>query len=125
MKILVLNCGSSSVKAQLLETDAESARAGSDRLLAKALVENVGGAGSLKFEVPGREAVKETAEIHDHAAAVARVLDFLAHAENGVLRDRREVAAVGHRVVHGGERFQASALITGEVLEGIEACSDL
>ena len=109
MKVLVLNCGSSSLKFQLLETDAESARAGTDHRLAKGLVENIGGTG----------------EVRDHTVAVERVLDYLAHAEKGVLRERREVAAVGHRVVHGGERFKASALITEDVLEGIEACSDM
>jgi acetate kinase len=125
MKVLVLNCGSSSVKFQLLETDAESASAGTDRALAKGLVENVGGTAVLKFEVPGRKPLKETAEILEHKVAVERILAFLTHAENGVLRDRREIAAAGHRVVHGGERFKASALITDDVLEGIEACFDM
>ena len=125
MKVLVVNCGSSSVKFQLVETDAKSARAGTDSALAKGLVENVGGAAVLKFEVPGRKAVKQTAQVPEHRVAVERILDFLSHAENGVLRDRREIAAVGHRVVHGGERFKTSALITDEVLKGIEACSDL
>jgi acetate kinase len=125
VKILVLNCGSSSVKFQLLETDAESARAGTDRALAKGLVENIGGTAVLKFEVPGRKPVKETAEILEHKVAVDRILSFLTHPENGVLRDRRDVAAVGHRVVHGGERFKASVLITEDVLEGIEACFDM
>jgi acetate kinase len=125
VKVLVLNCGSSSVKFQLLETDAESARAGTDRALAKGLVENIGGTAVLKFEVPDRKPVKETAEILEHKVAVEKVLGFLTHAENGVLRDRRDVAAVGHRVVHGGERFKASALITEDVLEGIEACFDM
>lgn len=125
MKVLVVNCGSSSVKFQLVQTDAESARAGTDTALAKGLVENVGGAAVLKFEVPGRKAAKETAEIPEHRVAVERILDFLTHTENGVLRDRREIVAVGHRVVHGGERFKTSVLITDEVLKGIEACSDL
>lgn len=125
MKVLVVNCGSSSVKFQLVETDAESARAGTDRALAKGLVENVGETAVLKFEVPGRKAVKETAEILEHKIAVERILAFLTHGENGVLNDRREIAAVGHRVVHGGERFKASALITEDVLEGIEACFDM
>jgi len=125
VKILVLNCGSSSVKFQLLETDAESARTATDRMLAKGVVENVGGTGILKFEVPGRKAVKEPAAIRDHTVALDRVLDFLVHAENGVVRHRREVAAVGHRVVHGGERFESSTLITEEVLEGIEACFEM
>ena len=125
MKVLVVNCGSSSVKFQLVETDAESARAGTDRALAKGLVENVGGTAVLKFEVPGRKPWKETAEILEHKVAVERILDFLTHGENGVLHERREIAAVGHRVVHGGERFKVSALITDEVLEGIEACFDM
>jgi acetate kinase len=125
MKVLVVNCGSSSVKFQLVETDAESARAGTDRALAKGLVDNVGGTAVLKFEVPGRKPVRETAEILEHKVAVERILAFLTHPENGVLRDRREIAAVGHRVVHGGERFKASALITDDVLEGIEACFDM
>jgi acetate kinase len=125
VKVLVVNCGSSSVKFQLLETDAERARAGTDRVLAKGLVENIGGTAVVKFEVPGRKPVKETAEILEYKIAVEKVLDFLTHGENGVLRDRREIAAVGHRVVHGGERFKASALITEDVLEGIEACFDM
>jgi len=125
MKVLVVNCGSSSVKFQLVETDAKSAPAGTDRALAKGLVENVGGTAVLKFEVPGRKPVKDTAEILEHKVAVERILDFLTHGENGILRDRRDIDAVGHRVVHGGERFKASALITDDVLEGIEACFDM
>jgi acetate kinase len=125
MKVLVVNCGSSSVKFQLVETDAASARAGTDRALAKGLVENVGGTAILKFEVPGRKPVKETAEILEHKVAVQSILDFLTHGEHGILRDRRDIDAVGHRVVHGGERFKASALITDDVLEGIEACFDM
>ena len=69
MRVLVVNCGSSSVKFQLVETDAASARAGTDRALAKGLVENIGGTAVLKFEVPGRKPVKETAEIPEHKAA--------------------------------------------------------
>jgi acetate kinase len=125
VKVLVVNCGSSSVKFQLLETDGERARAGTDRVLAKGLVENIGGTAAVKFEVPGREPLRETAEILEHAIAVEKILDFLTHAENGVLRERREIDAVGHRVVHGGERFKASALITDDVLAGIEACFDM
>ena len=125
MKVLVVNCGSSSVKFQLVETDATSAQAGTDRAIAKGLVENVGGTAVLKFEVPGRKPVKETADILEHKIAVERILDFLTHGENGILRDRRDIDAVGHRVVHGGERFKASALITDDVLEGIEACFDM
>jgi acetate kinase len=113
------------VKFQLLETDAESARAGTDRALAKGLVENIGGTAALKFEVPDRKPVKETAEILEHTVAVEKVLGFLTDSGNRLLRDRREIAAVGHRVVHGGERFKASALITDDVLQGIEACFEM
>jgi acetate kinase len=125
VKVLVINCGSSSVKFQLVETDAQSARAGTDRALAKGLVENVGGTAVLTFEVPGRKPVKDTAEILEHRVAVEKILDFLTRPDSGLLRDRREIDAVGHRVVHGGERFEASALITDDVLEGIEACFDI
>jgi acetate kinase len=84
MKVLVVNCGSSSVKFQLVETDTTSAQAGTDRAIAKGLVENVGGTAVLKFEVPGRKPVKETADILEHKIAVERILDFLTQGENAI-----------------------------------------
>ncbi len=125
MKVLVLNCGSSSLKFQLVETDEESARAGTDRALAKGLVENIGGTAIIKYEPAGKKAVRETAEILEHQVAVERSLALLGHPELGVIKDRKEVAAVGHRVVHGGERFKASVKIDDAVLEGIEECFDM
>jgi len=125
MKVLVLNCGSSSVKFQLVDTDEASAAAGTDRALAKGLVENIGGTAILRYDAEGREAVKETAEILEHKIAVERVLALLAREGTGVIRDRREIEAVGHRMVHGGEHFKASVLIDDTVLHAIEECIDI
>ena len=125
MKILVLNCGSSSLKFQLVETDAESARAGKDGALAKGLVESIGGPAVLKYEAAGKKPVRESAEILEHKIAVEMALRLLTDPETGVIRDRSEIEAVGHRVVHGGERFKTSALISDDVLSGIEECFEM
>jgi acetate kinase len=125
VKVLVLNCGSSSLKFQLVETTLDTAAAGTDRVLARGAVDDIGGAATLKCEVPGRPTLKEAAEILEHKIAVEHVLALLCHPEKGVLRDRREIEAVGHRVVHGGERFRRSVRIDDDVLRGIEDCYDL
>ncbi len=125
MKVLVLNCGSSSVKFQLVSTDAALAASGGDRALAKGLVENIGGAALLRYEAEGKRTVKETEEILEHKIAVERILGLLTRPDVGILADRTEIDAVGHRVVHGGERFKASVLVDDAVLEGIEDCFDL
>jgi acetate kinase len=125
MKVLVLNCGSSSVKFQLVETDEASAAAGSDRALAKGLVENIGGTAILRCEAEGRPEVRETAEILEHKLAVERVLALLGPNGIGVIRSRAEIEAVGHRVVHGGEHFQSSVVIDDAVLRAIEDCFEL
>ncbi len=125
MKVLVLNCGSSSVKFQLVETDEASSAAGTDRALAKGLVENIGGTAILRYEAQGRPAVTETAEILEHKIAVERALALLTREDSGVLRDRSEIGAVGHRMVHGGERFKSSVLIDDAVLRAIEECFEI
>jgi acetate kinase len=125
MKVLVLNCGSSSVKFQLVQTDEETALAGSDRALAKGLVENIGGTAILRCEADGKPAVRETAEILEHKVAVERALALLGPSGMGVIQDRAEIEAVGHRVVHGGEHFHASVLLDDSVLRAIEDCFDL
>jgi acetate kinase len=125
VKVLVLNCGSSSLKFQLIETDAARAAAGSERLLAKGLVENIGGAAVVKYEAEGKRPLRETGEILEHKIAVERCLGLLTREGAGVLASRDEIDAVGHRVVHGGERFKDSALIDDAVLEGIEDCYEL
>ncbi|HKI02000.1 MAG TPA: acetate kinase [Thermoanaerobaculia bacterium] len=122
MKILVLNCGSSSLKFQLIETDEEMAREGRDRVLAKGLVEDVGGTGILNYETEGKKPLRDAVGTFQHKTAVERALEVLTDPETGVLPHREEIGAVGHRVVHGGERFKASVLIDEDVIDGIEAC---
>jgi acetate kinase len=125
VNVLVLNCGSSSLKFQLVDTDLERAAAGTDRVMARGAVDDIGGAGILKLEAAGRPAVKESAEVLEHKIAVEKVLDWLCHARSGVVGGRKDIHAVGHRVVHGGERFKASVRIDEAVLQGIEACFDM
>jgi acetate kinase len=125
VKVLVLNCGSSSVKFQLVETDEASSASGRDRAVAKGIVENIGGTAILRYEAEGREAVRETAEILEHKTAVERILALLTREGTGILRSRSEIEAVGHRVVHGGERFSASVQIDDTVLRAIEDCFDI
>jgi acetate kinase len=119
LKILVLNCGSSSVKYQLIEMDQEEA-------IARGLVERIGLEAAL-FTHWSRswEIRKEPVRAPDHPAAIALVLETVCHRERGVLRDPGEIAGVGHRVVHGGERFAQSVLITPDVLEAIRDCIEI
>ena len=125
MNVLVLNCGSSSLKFQLIDTDLERAAAGTDRVLAKGAVDDIGGAGILKLEAAGRPPVKESAEVLEHKIAVEKVVEWLCREGSGILTSRKDIDAVGHRVVHGGERFKASVRIDDAVLQGIEACFDM
>ncbi|MFY9826354.1 MAG: acetate kinase [Thermoanaerobaculia bacterium] len=126
MKILVLNCGSSSLKFQLIETDAALARDGKDHALAKGLVEDTGGTAILHYEVlhyeaEGQKPVRDAIGAFDHKTAVEKALAVLTGGETGVIPHKDEISAVGHRVVHGGERFKTSVLIDDGVIEGIEA----
>jgi acetate kinase len=125
VNVLVLNCGSSSLKFQLIDTDLERAAAGTDRVLAKGIVDDIGGAGILKLEAAGRPAVKESAEVLEHKIAVEKVVDWLCQPGGAGLGSRDDIHAVGHRVVHGGERFKASVRIDDAVLQGIEACFEM
>ena len=117
MNVLVINCGSSSLKYQLLNMNDES-------VLAKGICERIGIDGKLVHESPKGKTTLEVA-MPDHAAAMAIVIDSLLDPEIGVIKSKDEINAIGHRVVHGGETFTASALITEEVEKGIEAVSDL
>ena len=125
MNVLVLNCGSSSVRFQLVQTDPARAADGTDRALARGHVENIGGPALLKYEAADGRAIRESEEILEHKIAVEHVLALLTRADVGVVKDRREIDAVGHRVVHGGERFKASVRIDDSVIQGIEECFDL
>ncbi len=118
MKILVLNSGSSSVKYQVIDMEGE-------RVLAKGLVERIGLAGSRLKHRRGQEEVVVEEEIKNHSEAIELILRYLSHPEYGAIRDPEEIAAVGHRVVHGGEKFSGSVLITDEVLQSIRECIPL
>jgi acetate kinase len=123
MKVLVLNCGSSSVKFQVIETSLELIESNGDETLARGVVEKIGLSDSrLAIEVEGRKPYQEISEILEHRTAVERVLKVLAHPEHGVLESVKEIEAVGHRVVHGGEKFASSVLVTPEVEAMIEEC---
>ena len=113
MKILVINCGSSSLKYQVFDMDHET-------VLAKGLVERIGIDGSrLKHTKTGMEAVVTETPIPDHKVAVDLVLKALLDPKTGVLKSLSELAAVGHRVVHGGEEFARSVKITPDVMAAV------
>ena len=119
MKILVLNCGSSSIKFQFFNMDDQS-------VLAKGLVDKIGLNGScLKLTKQSGEKVIFEGEIIDHKTGIEYVLGVLTSAKHGCIGDLSEISAVGHRVVHGGERFNSSVLINGEVVAEMEKCIDL
>ncbi len=119
MKVLVVNCGSSSLKYQILDMSNES-------LLAKGLVERIGIEGSvLKHEKTGSEKVAIEKPMKNHKDAIGLVLEVLVDETNGVIKDMSEISAVGHRVVHAGEKYSGSVLITDDVIKALEECIDL
>lgn len=120
MKILVLNCGSSSVKYQLLDMSVEP------DLLAKGLVERIGlPTGNLTHKAKGKDKHEVEKPIEDHTVAIDLILETLTNSETGVISNINEITAAGHRVAHGGENFTKSALITNEVKADIERCIEL
>lgn len=122
MIILVLNCGSSSLKYQVLDMKNESEYS----LLAKGLVERIGlEMGEITHRVPEKDKYVISKPIPDHTEGIKSVLELLVDAEQGVLKSLDEINAVGHRVAHGGDLFSASAVIHSEVIEGIEKCCEL
>lgn len=119
MKVLVINCGSSSLKYQLIDSETEKA-------LAAGLCERIGQEVSfLKHTQGNKEKIVIETTMDNHEVAVKMVLDALTDADHGVIKSLKEIGAVGHRVVHGGEKFAASTIITDEVIEAIEDCNDL
>lgn len=119
MNILVINCGSSSLKYQLIDSESE-------RVLAKGLCERIGIDGSAITHQPaGREKRTDKVNMSGHTVAVKLVIDKLTDKEVGVISSLEEIDAVGHRIVHGGERFASSVVITEEVLRQVEECNDL
>ena len=137
MKILVLNSGSSSVKFQLIRMEDES-------LLAKGIVEKIGSSDAIiTYQPEGKNKIREIREVLNHGVAIELVLSLLLHPQHGIIRNKNEIEGIGHRVVHGGEDFAESVLITDKVkgtirkciqfaplhnphnLKGIEACETL
>lgn len=118
MKILVINCGSSSLKYQLIDSESE-------KVMAKGICERIKLDGVLTHQTTGKEKIKLEASMPDHSAAVKIVLDKLLDESVGAIKSLEEINAIGHRVVHGGEKFASSALINDEVLAAIEKCNDL
>lgn len=119
MKILVINCGSSSLKYQLIDS-------GTEEVLAKGLCERIGIDGSAITHQPaGGEKVKTEIPMPNHTVAVQLVIEKLTDASVGVIASLEEIDAVGHRIVHGGERFAESVLLTEDVMKAIEDCNDL
>ena len=119
MKILVINCGSSSLKYQILDMDNET-------LLCKGLVEKIGIEGSvITHEKVGEDKVKTEVPMKDHKDAIAQVLAAIQDPEHGVIESMGELGAVGHRVVHAGEKYNGSVLITEDVVKALEECIEL
>src|ERR1043165_7395935 len=127
MNVLVLNCGSSSVKFQLIATDLELIKQDADKRLAHGLIERVGGAGIVTFTAEGKVPKRFAEPVRDTRAAVDMILRWAIGEESALtgVTSVADVHAVGHRVVHGGEQFTSSVLITDEVLRGIEDCIEL
>lgn len=119
MKVLVINCGSSSLKFQLIDSESESC-------LAKGLCERIGIEGSMiTYSPEGGEKEKNVTPMPDHTEAIRLVLEALTNPKTGVVKSLDEIGAVGHRVVHGGEKFAQSVVIDDEVMKAIEECNDL
>lgn len=119
MKVLVINCGSSSLKYQLIDSDSEE-------VLAKGLCERIGIDGSaITHQRAGESKVKNEVAMPDHTVAVRLVIERLTDQKCGVIQSLEEIDAVGHRIVHGGEKFASSVILDDAVMEAIEECNDL
>ena len=118
MNVLVINCGSSSLKYQLIDSKTEA-------VLAKGLCERIGIDGRLVYQKAGGDKEITEAAMPTHKEAIQMVLHALVNEKTGAIRSLDEVGAIGHRVVHGGEKFAASAVITDEMIKTVEECNDL
>ena len=118
MNVLVINCGSSSLKYQLINSDTED-------VLAKGLCERIGIDGRLVYQKAGLDKEITECAMPTHKEAIQFVLDALTNEKQGAIKSLKEVDAIGHRVVHGGEKFAASAVITDEMIAAVKECNDL
>ena len=115
MNVLVVNAGSSSLKYQLFDTNAND-------IIAKGLCEYIGTEGNIKHEVAGKDAVKKDIPMPNHSVAMSIVVDMLTDPEVGCIKDMKEIEAVGHRIVHGGAYFSESVIVNDEVMEKLGLC---
>ena len=118
MNVLVINCGSSSLKFQLINAETEN-------VLAKGLCERIGIDGRLTYQPAGGEKEKSDLAMPTHTEAIQFVINALTNEKTGVVKSLDEIGAVGHRLVHGGEKFASSVVITDEVKKAVEECNDL
>ncbi len=118
MNVLVINCGSSSLKYQLIDSESEA-------VLAKGLCERIGIDGRLVYQKAGLDKEITDAPMPSHKEAIQLVLDALTNDKTGAIKSLKEVDAIGHRVVHGGEKFASSAVITDDMIKAIEECNEL
>ncbi len=122
MIILVLNCGSSSIKYQLFDMGDKNKA----EVVAKGIVERIGFTDAVISHLPaGKDRYKHIAPVMDHTTGINLIMEALVHKEHGVIDNIQEIVAVGHRVVQGGEKYKESVLITKEVIRDIEACIEL
>ena len=118
MNVLVINCGSSSLKFQLINAESEE-------VLAKGICERIGIDGRLTYQPEGGEKEKSDKPMPTHTEAIQFVIEALTNPETGVVKSLDEIGAVGHRMVHGGEKFASSVIITDEVKKAVEECNEL
>ena len=118
MNVLVINCGSSSLKYQLIDSDTEA-------VLAKGLCERIGIDGRLVYQKAGNDKEITEASMPTHKEAIQMVLEALTNEKTGAIKSLAEVNAIGHRIVHGGEKFASSAIIPDEMIKAVEECNDL
>ena len=118
MNVWVINCGSSSLKYQLIDSETEA-------VLAKGLCERIGIDGRLVYQKAGNDKEITEASMPTHKEAIQMVLEALTNEKTGAIKSLEEVNAIGHRIVHGGEKFASSAIITDEMIKAVEECNDL
>jgi acetate kinase len=125
--ILVLNCGSSSLKFQIIETDLELIEKSADRWLAKGVIERIGSESLIALEAAGKPLTKKAAALRDHQAALEYTVQWIVSEESKIegIHTLADIHAIGHRVVHGGETFRTSVVINDDVIKGIEDCLEL
>ncbi len=127
MNILVINCGSSSLKFQIVQTDLEMIEKGADKQLAKGLIERIGSQALISYKAEGKTAYKTTAAIRDHKAAIMHIINWISSEESQIpnINSLDDIHAIGHRTVHGGEMFSQSVKIDNDVIKCLEDNIDL